>query len=77
MTNRPLNEIARDIYADWKNVNYAASPYLKAMCSLDKVTDNYGADTGKSVVAYFLSNAATWKGPKAKAIKLELKQLLK
>lgn len=75
---RPLSQIARDISADWGNkVNYAAKPYLDAMASLDKITDNFIHDSGKSVVLYFLSNASTWRGEKAKAIKAELKQLCK
>lgn len=74
---RPIYTIAREIRRDWGNVNYAAKPYLEAMSSLDSIDDNYGQDSGRSVVAYFLSNASSWKGPKAKEIKLELKSLLK
>lgn len=74
---RPLSVIANEIYKDWKNVNYAAKPYLEAMSSLDSIDDNYFADSGRSVVAYFLSNAASWKGEKAKEIKAELKKMLK
>lgn len=47
------------------------------MYSLNSVSDNYGADSGKSIVAYFLSNAATWKGETAKAIKKELNKRIK
>ena len=74
---RPLYQIAADIKKDWKNVNYAAKPYLDAMFSLDKITDNYYYDSAKSIVLYFLSNASQWKGDKAKEIKLELKSILK
>lgn len=74
---RPLYQIARDIRRDWKNVNYAAAPYLSALGSLDSIKDNYEADSGKSIVLYFLANAGTWKGPKAKEIKAELKAMLK
>jgi hypothetical protein len=74
---RPIHEIAREIRQDWKNVNYAAKPYLEAMESLDKITDNYGADMGRSIVNYFLGNASSWRGPKAKEIKDELKKMLK
>ena len=73
--SRPLNLIARDIRQDWKNVNYAAKPYLKAMRSLSSITDSYGSDNAKSVVLYFLCNAGTWRGPVAKSIKAELKAL--
>jgi len=75
---RPLNEIAQDIRKDWgSKVNYAAKPYLQAMMGLRNINDNYGYDSGASVVAYFLSNASSWRGPTAKAIKLELKKMLK
>ncbi len=75
--NRNLNEIAREIRQDWQNVHFAALPYLQAMQSLENVTDNYGWDSGRSIVIYFLSNAGTWKGETAKRIKKELKQLIK
>jgi hypothetical protein len=55
----------------------AAQPYLAAMASLGAVSDDYGYDSGKSVVLYFLSNAGSWRGLVAKAIKAELKAMLK
>lgn len=73
---RPLSNIAHDIRRDWKNVNYAAKPYLAAMFELDRITDQYMFDTGRGIVAYFLSNAASWRGPVAKLIKAELKAML-
>lgn len=76
---RPIREIARDIRADWskigKGVNYAAKPYLDAMGSLDKISDNYYCDDAKGVVLYFLANAGSYRGEKAKALKAELKAL--
>ena len=72
-THRPLYVIASDIHKDWKRPYFGAVPYLGAMSNLDQVTDNYGADSGKSIVLYFLSNAATWRGPVAKQLKEELK----
>jgi hypothetical protein len=74
---RSLHEVARDIRRDWKNKNYAAVPYLDAMGDLDGINDNYMADSGKSVVSYFLSNASSYKGDKAKELKAELKDMLK
>lgn len=74
---RPIYEIAREIRKDWKKVNYGAVPYLDAMASLTVITDSYGYDDGKGVVAYFLSNANTWRGDVAKRVKSELKGLLK
>ena len=74
---RPLYEIARDIRRDWgSNVNYAAQPYLDAMRELDSINDRYYEDTAKSIVAYFLSNASSWRGETAKAIKAELKAMM-
>lgn len=75
--SRTLSSIAREIRLSWKNVNYAAKPYLEAMASLNSVQDNYYYDTGDSVVRYFLSNATSWKGDDARRIKAELKEILK
>lgn len=74
-TLRPLHEIVREIRKDWTNVNFGAKPYLDAMAYLDKVTDAYGCEDGKTQVIYFLSNATTWKGTKAREIKAELKKM--
>lgn len=72
----PLYTIARKIRADWKNVNYAARPYLEAMASLSSVNDSYGFDNGRSIIRYFLCNAGTWRGPVAKEVKSLLKSML-
>ena len=74
---RSLYTIAREVNKDWKNVNYAARPYLDAMSVLDKITDSFCCDSGRSIVLYFLSNASTWRGETARRIKAELKQMLK
>jgi len=76
MEKRPLCTIAREIRRDWKNVNYAAAPYLSAMASLNNITDKYMFDDGKSIVLYFLSNAGSWRGEVAKRIKAELKAMV-
>jgi len=72
-----LYQIARLIRKDWLNVSPHAKPYLNAMLGLEKVSDSYGSDNGKSIVLYFLSNAATWRGDNAKTIKTHLKSLVK
>ena len=77
MNARPLYQIAKEIKQDWVKPNYAAKPYLDAMQSLESINDNYGWDSAKTVVLYFLSNANTWKGETAKRIKAELKSLTK
>ena len=70
-------EIADVIRKDWKKVYFGAVPYLDALRSMTNVVDNYGDDSGKSIVLYFLANAATWRGPVAKAVKEELKKRTK
>jgi len=74
---RSLHTIANEIELDWEKVNYAARPYLDAMKSLDKITDNYYLDSAKSVVLYFLSNASSWRGDIARKTKVELKTMIK
>jgi hypothetical protein len=74
---RPLHDIAQEIYMDWKSVNYAAKPYLEAMSDLNSINDMYMQDSARSIVAYFLSNASSWKGETAKKIKTELKAMIK
>lgn len=72
---RPIYAIARDIKREWTKVYFGAVPYLDAMLDLDRITDKYGEDDAKSIIAYFLSNATTFRGPAAKALKAELKQI--
>ncbi|GAC1661489.1 MAG: hypothetical protein NVS9B7_29500 [Flavisolibacter sp.] len=74
---RPINVIAKEIIKDWKNVNYAAKPYLDAMRTLDNINDNYFCDSAKTIIIYFLSNASSWRGDVAKRVKAELKDLSK
>lgn len=76
-TTRPLHEIADEIKKDWRNVYFGAVPYLNAMRTLSSINDNYGYDSGKSIVLYFLSNATTWRGDTARRIKKELNQIIK
>lgn len=76
-TKRTISAIAKEIRRDWKNVNYAAIPYLQAMYSMEHASDDYGADSGKSIILYFLSNASSWRGETAKRVKAELQALCK
>ena len=66
---RSLQEIAEEIIRDWN------PPYLNAMLTMDSIDDRYGADTGSSIVAYFLYNAHSWRGPTARRIKKELRDI--
>lgn len=74
---RPLYTIAREIRKDWTKVSPYAAPYLQAMATLTSIEDNYGYDSGRSIVSYFLANAGSWRGETAKTIKAELKAMLK
>lgn len=74
---RPLHTIAKEIRSDWQKVNFGAEPYLSAMSSLTSINDSYYYDSAKSIVLYFLSNASTWRGVKAKEIKAELNKMIK
>jgi hypothetical protein len=60
---RSIETIANEIRKDWGvKVNYAAKPYLQAMYGLNSISDNYGCDSAKSIIAYFLCNASSWRG---------------
>ena len=77
-----LSELARIASRNWKQsspkgIYFGAKPYLSAMGALDSTRDNFGADSGREIVAYFLSNATTWRGPIAAAVKAELNKRLK
>ena len=72
---RTISAIARDIRDDWKKVNYAAAPYLQAMLTLHSLDTDFGYDSGENIVRYFLCNASSYRGEKAKALKAELKTL--
>lgn len=74
---RPIYEIAREITRTWPQMSYAAKPYHEAMLFLTDINDTYYADSAKSIVRYFLSNASSWRGDHARRIKAELKDLLK
>jgi hypothetical protein len=69
-----LNEIGQTIRQNWPKVYFGAVPYLDAICFLSSIDQNYMADSGKSIVIYFLSNATTWRGEVARLVKAELKK---
>jgi hypothetical protein len=77
---RPIYDIAEDIFCDWsqigKGVSPYAEPYLDALRTIESIDDKYIFDTADSVVRYFLANASTYRGEKAKQLKSELKQHL-
>lgn len=69
-----LYELVDVITADWKRPYFGAVPYIEAMGYCETVDTPYGCEDGKTQVIYFLSNANTWRGPVAKAVKAELKR---
>lgn len=62
---------------NWRNKFAYAVPYIDALRTLDSVNDNYGWDSGKSLVLYLLANLGTYRGEKAKEIKAILKAMTK
>lgn len=75
LSSASVSSLAMMASRNWgSKVNYAAKPYLSAMRSLDSANDAYGADSGQEIIARFLANAGSWRGPVAKQIKAELKQ---
>ena len=77
--HRRLSDIASEVLETWRHNHVdhpRARPHVEAMLSLNRVTENYGPDTGRSVVLYFLTNAQAWRGPTARRIKSELRQIL-
>lgn len=74
---RNLSDIAMEIRKDWKNPYFGAKPYLSAMMTMNSVHENYGMDSGRSIVNYFLANASTWRGETARKIKKELNAMVK
>ena len=74
--NRKLSEIAKDILQHWKNPYFGAKPYIQAMLLINSAEPNapYLSESAEDIVAYFLANAATFRGEDAKRIKAELKK---
>lgn len=76
--HRPLHVIANEIYKDWgSKIYFGAKPYLLAMSQLSDMDEHYGMDSADSIVRYFLTNASSWRGEKAREIKKELNVMLK
>lgn len=73
---RSFVSIVSEIIVSWKKVNYAAVPYLAAMRELTSIDDKVMNDPGRTIVRYFLANAGSFRGPAAKRLKAELKELL-
>jgi len=75
---RPIFSIAKDIREEWgSKVYFGAKPYLDAMMFLSNKDDKYGFDDAENIVLYFLSNASTFRGERAKELKQELRDVIK
>ena len=74
LANAPISQIADVIRRSWERPSPYAMPYLKAMFHLTSMTSMYGADDAKSIILYFLSNAAGYRGMIARLVKAELKR---
>lgn len=77
---RPLSEIAKEITKDWiessNKIPTYALPYLNSMRYLNSIDEMFIHDSGRSIVTYFLANAGSWRGEKAREIKKELNKML-
>lgn len=76
---RTLDTIAREIARDpaYSASRWCAEPYRSAMASMASMADTYGSESARSIVLYFLSNVAQWRGETARRIKAELRAMLK
>lgn len=77
INKRPIYKIAEEILNDWTAPHFAARPYLTAMLTINNEHEQYGQDSAKSIILYFLSNATNYRGSKAQELKKELKTLIK
>ncbi|WEK21327.1 MAG: hypothetical protein P0Y49_09255 [Candidatus Pedobacter colombiensis] len=71
-----ISAIAKIVRDDWKKIYFGAEPYLQAMEQIDCIDQMYYEDTAEQIVRYFLTNASSWRGEIAKAVKARLKELL-
>jgi len=76
---RALSDIAQEIESEcFDKVWYPyAEAYVTPMKSLNTINDSYYYDSAESIVMYALANLTSWRGDKARAVKAELKDLLK
>jgi len=77
LKNKDVSALAWIILKSWKpKIYFGAVPYLDAMRSMTSFDEPYGADSGRSIGMYFLSNATTYKGEQARLVKAEIKRRL-
>lgn len=72
-----ISDIARLIRIYWENIYFGAKPYIQAMNCLETVDDNYGMDSGRTIINYALANMQSFSGPVARLVKAELRRRIK
>lgn len=77
LTKLSLCDLGYLIKEDWKKPYFGAVPYINALTQIYSIGGRYYAEDAHSIVLYFISNASTWRGPVAKAVKAELKRRAK
>lgn len=79
MTQRTFSQVAQEIIALWPKPYFGAVPYLRAL-SLCDTTDPHGkywfVDIGM-MARDLLATMTTFRGPDARRLKAELKNMLK
>ena len=74
---RTISAIAADIKRTCgPKIYFGAVPYVNAMQSLFSQGDRYGMDSSDDILLHFFSNASSFRGEEAKALKYELAQHL-
>ena len=82
MALRPLHEIGREMVPllealpETHMARWAGLAQAVPLCSMETAKEDYGYDSGVSVVASLLGNISGWRGPDAKRIRQELKDHL-
>lgn len=77
LSKMKLDHIADIILSNWSDdINPQAMSYVDAMMNLDSIEDNFGAESGASIVSYFLASAQQWKGETARKVKKHLNKLV-
>ena len=73
---RALSVIAAEIKKDWATPTFTAGTYLHSMHFMNDVEERNSGQDGCTIVRGFLKNASLWKGPVARRVKRELKELI-
>lgn len=78
MEKRTFSEIAAEIKKLWPKPYFGAVPYIQALYKCDTIDPKsyfYFDETGM-IINYLLANMQTFRGPDARRIKAELKNML-